>query len=104
MFIIIYYFIYMNIFYDFLCKGQYCAVMLFYFYFANNIVSVLYHWVFSGSIPSKALTFLKHMGVAAISDYTFFAHQRALLQPAVQAEWTSWQAKYVHTVKESGEC
>ena len=50
--------------------------------------------LFSGSIPSKALRFLYHANVAAISKRTFNNHQSSYLHPVVSMVWTKCQEKY----------
>ena len=49
----------------------------------------------SGSIPSKALRFLGHMGVSTISVRTYFNHQRTYLYPAVINVWQNFQQRYL---------
>ena len=51
--------------------------------------------LFPGSLPSKVLRFLQHMGVPAISDDTFFTHQRAILHPAIEGVWQTFQQQYI---------
>lgn len=43
--------------------------------------------LFSGSVPSKALRMLNHMGVRCISSRTFFRHQRLILHTTVNKVW-----------------
>ena len=54
---------------------------------------------FLGSLPSKVLRFFKHMGVPAISDDTYFAHQRSVLLPTVEAVWRQFQQHYITTAQ-----
>ena len=51
--------------------------------------------LFLGSLPSKVLLFLTHMGVKAVSESTFFDHQRTFLHTAVEKVWSSFQQQYV---------
>ena len=47
--------------------------------------------LFSGSIGSKVLLLLKHMGLWTIKKTTFFHHQRELLFPAIKTFWERQQ-------------
>lgn len=43
--------------------------------------------LFAGGSSSKTLRILQHMGVASISERTFFLHQKYVLEPSLQHQW-----------------
>ena len=56
----------------------------------------------SGSLPTKSLRMLKIMGVATIHRNTFFRHQKAHLEPAVNQVYHDHQSGIIASLKEMG--
>jgi solute carrier family 8 (sodium/calcium exchanger) len=57
--------------------------------------------IFAGSVPSMALRFLQHLGMATICKKTFFAQQAAVLEPVLKF-WAEWQNWFFSKARESG--
>ena len=55
--------------------------------------------LFSGSIPTKVLHFLKCLRVASITDRTFYLHQTQYLETSVLSVWRAKQQQLISTCK-----
>ena len=58
---------------------------------AGNVL-LLASILFSGSLPSKSLRIFQFLNCAAISESTFYNHQRRYLQPTINNIWKREQS------------
>ena len=55
---------------------------------------------FSGALPTQALRIFQYMNCAAITDWTFFHHQKNFLHPAISLVWVRHQSFLLEKLKE----
>ena len=59
--------------------------------------------LFSGCLPKKSLRIFNHMGCTAISNRTFFEHQKTYLLPSIFYTWDKYQQAFFSQLASEGK-